>query len=874
MGNWQATIAETASKAALHYKAVLNAKAVSIFTPFATREALSTSDLSPAVLDFIKRYEPAAAKEGLYSHQATLLKRYRSGAGPNFILTSATGSGKSLCFWAWVMDHLLKEPASTALLCFPTQALMWGQAERLARISDEDSLTPAGASLAFGGELTVAGRKLGWTIWKGVGQGATADREMIRHQAMDAFRRARIRIATLDKAHYSLLRDYEFTKNLSCVVIDEAHRYDGIFGANVHFFLKRICVALELRNAQRPDMFLASATLSDPTAFGCKLLSLDNKNRLFHVSDTVMQQIDEIDTAKIATALAKRRNNGLFRLVILLDQDKGTVDTESFLDQRQIGAKLNALYFVDSKFFGRRLRYRLSSKKGINGRKALTYDADIPPKERRKIEADFNSGKITGTTVIATNALELGIDLEGLDVCVIDRVPPARQDLLQRIGRVGRRKERPGLVVLRASLAPQDRRLLAEPTKAFRLDSVSPLYLPIEIDMLKWRHIAAAYNEGIYRNYADKDWNLFKGMMTKYFGECPSLSELKKRLDEMYGSVMDMGGGTFWAHNGFRASASQGRIPLIELARFENSKPKGATENGHRRDIAWIEDTSVFRDAHPEAIFLDHMAGRWRIVAYDGDWKEAQNVPGGKDIALAKWLKTITTIYVERVREHVRTMGEWEDTHVLYERISDLPSAASLPTSGTLEYGVWDFERKWKGYKLVDLRSGKVLKWVTLADVAKRFAQAKDTGDHFPFLHALTYRTIGWRWNFDEINCSETGLAVAGGLVSAFLTSQLECNASNVQIELDGRSLSFFETNPGGNGLAQVALCDNMLVTAIRQCEKTLRDLKKRGSKKFSEYIETLLDIPTVGMDAAEVEGVLNSLHKYWHGQVPRNAPR
>ena len=261
-------------------------------------------------------------------------------------------------------------------------------------------------------------------------------------------------------------------------------------------------------------------------------------------------------------------------------------------------------------------------------------------------------------------------------------------------------------------------------------------------------------------------------------------------------------GGKFWAHNGFRASASQGRIPLIEFAGFEKGKPKGKTENGYRRDIAWIEDTSVFRDAHPEAIFLDHTGGRWRIVAYDGDWREAQNVPAGKDIVLAKWLKTITAIYVNPVKEHVRTMGDWQDTHALYERISDLPSGASFPKSGMLEYGVWDFERKWNGYRLIDLRTGEVLKWVTLADVAQRFAQAKDTGDHFPFLHPLTYRTMGWRWNFDTIDCSEAALVISGGLFAAFLTSQLECNASNVQTELDCRSLSLFETNPGGNGLS------------------------------------------------------------------------
>ena len=118
MEDWRATIAETASRATSYYKAVLNPKAISIFSPFATREPLSTINFLQAVLDFIRRYEPAAAKEGLYSHQATLLKNYSAGAGPNFILTSAIGSGKILCFWAWVIDQLIKHRTATAVLAF------------------------------------------------------------------------------------------------------------------------------------------------------------------------------------------------------------------------------------------------------------------------------------------------------------------------------------------------------------------------------------------------------------------------------------------------------------------------------------------------------------------------------------------------------------------------------------------------------------------------------------------------------------------------------------------------------------------------------------------------------------------------------------
>lgn len=70
-------------------------------------------------------------------------------------------------------------------------------------------------------------------------------------------------------------------------------------------------------------------------------------------------------------------------------------------------------------------------------------------KERREMERRLNDPAVNGTTVLATNALELGVDIEGLDVCFMDQIPPRRADMLQRIGRVGRRQDR-----LRAFLAP------------------------------------------------------------------------------------------------------------------------------------------------------------------------------------------------------------------------------------------------------------------------------------------------------------------------------------------------------------------------------------------------------------------------------------
>jgi ATP-dependent helicase YprA (DUF1998 family) len=122
---------------------------------------------------------------------------------------------------------------------------MWSQAARLTKLSNKKSLAVYG-NVAYGGDISLGRERIGWTVWKAEGRHWTVDGAMRAHTSSDSFKQARIRIATLDKAHYSLLEDAGFTRELSCIVVDEAHSYDGMFGANVHFFLKRVFVAREV----------------------------------------------------------------------------------------------------------------------------------------------------------------------------------------------------------------------------------------------------------------------------------------------------------------------------------------------------------------------------------------------------------------------------------------------------------------------------------------------------------------------------------------------------------------------------------------------------------------------------------------------------
>ena len=170
-------------------------------------------------------------------------------------------------------------------------------------------------------------------------------------------------------------------------------------------------------------------------------------DEIIHVEDSTKQQLDLIPTADVPKALAAASADGLLRIVLLLNDQAGDVSLLPFMgNEKELGADVNAIYFSQSKFTSRKLKMSLEAT--CKKRCHVIYDADLSPKDRREMERKLNDPAVKGTTVLATNALELGVDIEGLDVCFMDQIPPRRADMLQRIGRVGRRQDRPGLVLL------------------------------------------------------------------------------------------------------------------------------------------------------------------------------------------------------------------------------------------------------------------------------------------------------------------------------------------------------------------------------------------------------------------------------------------
>jgi len=365
-------IAKVAANALKHFAGVLHPEAVRIFTPFTNPVPLDSLKLRADLKRFLLAYEHKLKEHGLFPHQAEFLKAHGAGQSENFIITTATGSGKSLCFWSWVFDRLSKNPDATAILCFPTQALMWGQAERLARLTDPKRLVKPDNETAYGGTIKFGKQNIGWSVWKGVGSKENRDSVMAAHEKTEQFKSARIRIATLDKAHYSLLRGEEnkcFAKRLTSFVLDEAHTYHGVFGANVHYFLKRLFLANEIFGQPRPAFFLASATLSSARTFAATLLSLKSEKEIVHIEDSTKQKIELISVTDVPKQLSKPRSDGLLRTVLLLnspsteasDPMKSASLGQFMTGDKHVGTEINAIYFTESKLHGKRMKQSLDS---------------------------------------------------------------------------------------------------------------------------------------------------------------------------------------------------------------------------------------------------------------------------------------------------------------------------------------------------------------------------------------------------------------------------------------------------------------------------------------------------------------------------------
>ncbi len=357
----------------------------------------------------------------LYSHQAEAWKAAQ--AGEHVAIVTPTASGKSLCYTLPVVAAAMNGNAK-ALYLFPTKALAQDQVVELL-------------------ELNRAG-ELGVKAFTFDGDTPGDARQAIRLHGD-------IVVSNPDMLHQAILPHHtkwaQFFENLRYVVIDEVHTYRGVFGShvtNVLRRLKRICAFYGVK----PQFILCSATIGNPQAH-CEALIED---RVHAITESGAPTGDKhvllwnppvVNADLGLRASARSQSNRIARIAI-----KSGLKTLVFA-QTRLMVEVLTKYLKDVFDHDPRKPPRIRA-----------YRGGYLPTERRAAERDMRAGNIDG--IIATSALELGVDIGSLDVVVLNGYPGTVAATWQRFGRAGRRQQ-PSLGVLVASSQPLDQYVVRHP---------------------------------------------------------------------------------------------------------------------------------------------------------------------------------------------------------------------------------------------------------------------------------------------------------------------------------------------------------------------------------------------------------------------------
>jgi DEAD/DEAH box helicase domain-containing protein len=363
---------------------------------------------------------------GLYSHQADAYRKIEQ--GHNVVVVTSTASGKTLCYNLPVLNRLIADPGARAVYLFPTKALAEDQLHEL------------------NGAVEAAGLDLCAFTYDGdTPQDA---RRAIRE-------RAQVVLTNPDMLHTGILPHHtkwaKLFENLRYFIVDELHYYRGVYGSHLANVVRRVMRICEFYGS-KPQFVCSSATIANP-----KELAESVCGQPFEVVDRDGAPRGEkyfvfYNPPVVNRQLGIRRSYLNETRRIASDTIDRGAQTLVFANSRLATEVLLTYLKRDCE----RGPYPESTVRGYRG--------GYLPKERRAIERDLRDGFIRG--VVATNALELGIDIGSLDAVVMAGYPGTIASTWQRAGRAGRR-QKTSLAVLVASSAPLDQYIVEHPEYFF-----------------------------------------------------------------------------------------------------------------------------------------------------------------------------------------------------------------------------------------------------------------------------------------------------------------------------------------------------------------------------------------------------------------------
>jgi DEAD/DEAH box helicase domain-containing protein len=562
--------------------------ATSFESPRSAVQVPLPGDLPPALTEGLRR----GGIERLYGHQNEALGEAGQG---NVIVTSGTASGKSLAFNLPVLERLAIDDRTRALYLYPTKALAQDQARKL-----------AGLGLPF----------LRHSIYDG--DTPREDRPALR-------RRSNLILTNPDMLNMGVLPHHkgwgDFLANLEWVVVDEAHTYRGVFGSHVANVLRRLRRVCRLYGSD-PRFVLATATIANPGELAERLVG----ERVAVVdSDTAPsagRRIVMWNPPLIEERTQRRRSALSEGAELLADLVSEGMRTICFLRSRK-GIEL----------IQRFARMRLEER-GKPDLAALVapYRAGYTPQQRREIEARLAAGELLG--VVATDALELGIDIGELDASICVTFPGTVASLRQMWGRAGRRSE--GLAVYIAGDDALDQFFCRHPDE-FLERPVEAAILDHTNERIQTAHVLAAAFEaplgGTDAQPGGKDDEILGARWRDRADALVSAGQLRRTGDGRY---LPRGPG-FPAGEISLRSASLDSVAVIDASSGEM--------------IGSVEAERAFSTVHPGAVYL-HLGRSYEVRELDVEMRRAIVDPFEGD-----WYtqpKKETHVYIEAIAHGVR----------------------------------------------------------------------------------------------------------------------------------------------------------------------------------------------------------------------------
>jgi DEAD/DEAH box helicase domain-containing protein len=520
----------------------------------AARDAIY-ADLDPPLHPLLAQRLADRGVERLYRHQARAIRHVR--AGDNTVVVAGTAGGKTLCYQAPIVESILAGPKTAALLLYPTKALAQDQLRSFADLG-----IPEVVAATYDGDT------------------ASDDRARVR-------RRANVVLTNPDMLHVGILpahdRWADFFHRLEFVVVDEMHTLRGIFGTHVGFILRRLRRVARLYGAS-PTFVFGSATIGNPGELASALCGLP------------VEVVDE-DTSPTGERVVALWNPPVTDVELNRRRSSLAESTDLFCDL--VRRAHNTIAFVRSRK-ATELMFRWANERlptTVRDRIA-PYRGGYLAHDRRQIEARLFSGRLTG--VIATNALELGIDVGGLDAAVLTSFPGTISAFRQQSGRAGRRRDQ-SLVVLVAGEDALDQYFMTHPDELFTRPPEAAVINP-DNPLIAEAHVACAANE-IPLEVDDRD--MLGGQTEEAANRLVQAGHLRMRDGRLY-----------WARR--RRPAPQIDIRASGGPTYVVIAPEGP--------IGTLDEERAFRDGPVGSVYL-HQGDTFVVERFDMERREIRVAP-------------------------------------------------------------------------------------------------------------------------------------------------------------------------------------------------------------------------------------------------------